>query len=277
MTQDVCEFDAICLLLGYTGQISLGQAAFYGIGAYVSAILSSRFGVSPWLAMVIAAAASGAFAYLIGIPILRLRGNYLAMATLGLGIIMYIIFRELDVLTNGPTGISGIPYLSIGGFAFDSDRKYYYLVTISLFDSKYKSGDGIERNTRFNSNFVVNLLGGKEWTIRKKNILGVNLKVSVTGGEYYVPIDLDESKLQHREVLDDSQAYFPRLPAFCYLDFTLTYRTNHKKFSGIWALQIKNLLNQKPPTGYIYNDFNQSVEKSISIGILPLISYKIEF
>ena len=156
-------------------------------------------------------------------------------------------------------------------------RQYYYLVTVSLFDSKYKAGDGIERNTRFNSNFVVNILGGKEWIIRKKNILGVNLKVSLTGGEYYVPINLEESKSQHREVLDDALAYVTRLPDFCYVDLTLTYRTNHKKFSGIWALQIKNLLNQKPATGYIYNDFNKSVEKIISIGILPLISYKVEF
>jgi hypothetical protein len=156
-------------------------------------------------------------------------------------------------------------------------RQYYYLVTVSLFDSKYKGGDGVERNTRFNSNFVVNLLGGKEWTVRKKNILGANLKVSFTGGEYYVPIDLEESENQHREVLDEAQAYVPRLPDFCYVDLTLTYRTNHRKFSGIWMLQIKNLLNLKPATGYVYNDFTRSVEKVVSLGILPLISYRVEF
>ncbi|MEI7500229.1 MAG: TonB-dependent receptor [Bacteroidota bacterium] len=207
----------------------------------------------------------GYYQYLYNIPVMP--GSYYSLINSNGG-------YYNDTLVNNGTGRNAGIDITLEKFL---TRQYYYLVTVSLFDSKYKAGDGIERNTRFNSNFVVNLLGGKEWTIRKKNILGVNLKVSVTGGEYYVPIDLDESKLQHREVLDDSQAYFPRLPAFCYLDFTLTYRTNHKKFSGIWALQIKNLLNQKPPTGYIYNDFNQSVEKSISIGILPLISYKIEF
>jgi hypothetical protein len=103
------------------------------------------------------------------------------------------------------------------------------------------------------------------------------MKVSVTGGEYYVPINLQASVSQHREVLDDGQAYIPRLPDFWYFDLTLTYRTNHKKFSGIWALQIKNLLNQQPATGYVYNDFTRSVEKVVSIGILPLISYKVEF
>jgi len=179
-----------------------------------------------------------------------------------------------DTLLNSGTGRNAGIDITLEKFL---THQYYYLVTISLFDSRYKGGDDIDRNTRFNSNFVVNLLGGKEWTIRKKNILGVNMKVSITGGEYYVPINLQASVLQHREVLDDGQAYIPRLTDFWYFDLTLTYRTNHKKFSGIWALQIKNLLNQQPATGYVYDDFTRSVEKVVSIGILPLISYKVEF
>jgi branched-chain amino acid transport system permease protein len=120
----------LCLLIGYTGQVSLGQAAFYGIGAYISAILTSTYGLSPWGAMAAAALLTGGFAYLIGVPILRLRGNYLAMATLGLGIIMFIIFREANQFTGGNTGISGIPYISIGSLVFDTDLKYYYLVWV---------------------------------------------------------------------------------------------------------------------------------------------------
>jgi branched-chain amino acid transport system permease protein len=118
----------LCLLLGYTGQVSLGQAAYYGIGAYISAILSKTYGVNPWLAMLIAAIATGAFAYLIGYPIFRLKGNYLAMATLALGVIMWILFRQLSQFTGGPDGMAGIPYLSIGGFIFDTTLKRYYLV-----------------------------------------------------------------------------------------------------------------------------------------------------
>lgn len=179
-----------------------------------------------------------------------------------------------DTLVNTGTGQNAGIDITLEKFL---TRQYYFLVTISLFDSKYSGGDEIERNTRFNSNYVINILGGKEWTIRKKNILGVNLKVSLTGGEYYVPIDLEQSELQHREVLDDARAYMVRLPDFYYVDLTLTYRTNHRKFSGIWAIQIKNLLNQRPATGYVYNDFDQSIEKIVSFGIIPLISYKVEF
>jgi branched-chain amino acid transport system permease protein len=118
----------LCLLMGYTGQVSLGQAAFYGTGAYISAILSKTHGVNPWLAMLIAAVATGAFAYVIGYPIFRLRGNYLAMATLGLGVIMWILFRQLSQYTGGPDGMAGIPFLSAGGFVFDTPFKRYFLV-----------------------------------------------------------------------------------------------------------------------------------------------------
>ena len=116
------------LLLGFAGQISLGQAAFYGLGAYVSAILTTTHGFNPWLAMIFAALAIGALAFVIGFPILKLKGHYLAMATLGFGIIVYIVINEYVDLTGGPSGFPGIPNLSIGSFSFDSDMKNYYLI-----------------------------------------------------------------------------------------------------------------------------------------------------
>lgn len=117
----------LCLLMGYAGQVSLGHAAFYGLGAYISGLLSTRLGWTPWVTIILAAIATAAVAYVIGIPILKLKGNYLAMATLGLGIIVYIGMLELVELTGGPSGFSGIPYLSIGGFVVDRDIKFYYL------------------------------------------------------------------------------------------------------------------------------------------------------
>lgn len=179
-----------------------------------------------------------------------------------------------DTLVNTGTGWNaGID------FTFEKflTKQYYYLITLSLFDSKYRGGDGIQRNSRFNSNYVVNLLGGKEWTIHRKNFLGLNLKATFTGGEYYVPIDLEKSIARHAEVLDEANAYTHQLADFFYLDLTITFRTNHKKFSGIWALQVRNLLNQYPDVGYIYNDFNRATEAEKSLGIIPLLSYKVEF
>lgn len=116
------------LLLGYAGQISLGNAGFFGLGAYISGILTATYGWNPWLAMPLAAALVGALAFLIGFPILKLQRHYLAMATLGMGIIMYIVLNETIGLTGGPSGLSGIPNLSVGNLTFDSDVKNYYLI-----------------------------------------------------------------------------------------------------------------------------------------------------
>lgn len=119
---------ALNLLLGYAGQISLGHAGFFGLGAYLSGVLTSTYGWNPWATMVAAALLVGGVAFLIGFPILKLKGHYLAMATLGLGIIIYIVFQEWVVVTGGPSGLSGIPNLSLGDLVFDSDLKNYYLV-----------------------------------------------------------------------------------------------------------------------------------------------------
>lgn len=118
----------LCLLMGFAGQVSLGHAAFYGMGAFGSAILSTRFGLPPWSTIILAALFTALIAYLIGIPIFRLKGHYLAMATLGLGIIVYILFLELQDYTGGPSGLRGIPPLELFGLSFDTDFKFYYLV-----------------------------------------------------------------------------------------------------------------------------------------------------
>jgi len=119
---------ALNLLLGYAGQISLGHAGFFGLGAYLSGIMTTTFTLDPWVAMPVAAAIVGCLAYLIGLPVLKLKGHYLAMATLGLGIIIYIVFNETVEWTGGPSGLSGIPNLKIGDINFDSDVKNYYLI-----------------------------------------------------------------------------------------------------------------------------------------------------
>jgi branched-chain amino acid transport system permease protein len=129
------------LLMGYAGQISLGQAAFFGLGAYASAILTTlatRHGLLPevsrswwwpWLVILAGMILTGCFAYLIGKPILRLRGNYLAMATLGVGIVLYTLFREGEEITGGSDGISGIPRLAIGPHSeIWPMERYYFLV-----------------------------------------------------------------------------------------------------------------------------------------------------
>jgi branched-chain amino acid transport system permease protein len=100
------------LLMGYAGQVSLGHAGFFAVGAYFSAILTTRAAWSPWPAMAAGAVATTALAVLVGIPTLRLKGHYLAMATLGFGEIVYVVLKaDPGGLTGGPDGIGEIPRL----------------------------------------------------------------------------------------------------------------------------------------------------------------------
>ncbi len=117
----------LTLLLGFAGQISLAQAAFYALGAYGSMIGTVHLGLNPWLALVLTALGSGIVAYAIGVPTLRLHGHYLALATLGFGIIVNIVLVQETNITGGPTGAVGIPRLTLG-VELTSDRQYFALV-----------------------------------------------------------------------------------------------------------------------------------------------------
>jgi branched-chain amino acid transport system permease protein len=116
------------LLMGYAGQVSLGHAGFYGLGAYISGVLGANLGVSPWLGMPVAAGATGAVAYVVGIPTLRLKSYYLAMATLGIGVVLHLVFVQLYWWTGGSSGLAGIPPFDIGPLRFRGDVAHYYLI-----------------------------------------------------------------------------------------------------------------------------------------------------
>ena len=181
---------ALNLLLGYAGQISLGHAAFFGLGAYVSGILTTRFPVDPWLALVAAAFCAALLAFVIGFPILKLKGHYLAMATLGFGIIMYIFFNETVDLTGGPSGLSGIPNLHLGPLIFDNDRNNYYLVwaitlgvmLLSINLSQSRIGRALRA---INDSEVAARVMGVNARILKVQIFTISALVSAIAGSLY--------------------------------------------------------------------------------------------
>lgn len=118
----------LSLLMGYTGQISLGHAAFVGIGAYATAILGKSFGLSPWLTIPLAVGLATASAWAIGWLVFRLRGHHLAMATLAFGIIVHVAMVELKWLTGGQDGLSGVQSLSVFGYGLTSDARIFPFV-----------------------------------------------------------------------------------------------------------------------------------------------------
>lgn len=125
----------LSLFIGYAGQISLGHAAFFGIGAYTSAILTAHFGINPWACLFIGIVIVSIIAFLVGAPSLKLKGHYLAMATLAFGIIVFKIFNNEIEYTGGPDGMTGIPGLSMFGLKLNSVEKYYFLVWSIVFTS----------------------------------------------------------------------------------------------------------------------------------------------
>ena len=119
------------LLTGYAGQVSLGHAAFFAIGAYTAAVLAERWQWPSLLCLLAAAVFTGLIGYLLGLPCLRLSGLYLAMATLGFTLIVQEMLLQLAVLTHGSEGMKVVP-ASLLGFTFDSDtRKYYILLVVT--------------------------------------------------------------------------------------------------------------------------------------------------
>lgn len=121
------------VLFGFAGQISIGQAAFFGVGAYVSAFVVMRTGLPSLVAIACATVLAAAFGWLVSRPLLRLSTNYLAMATLAFGVICFILFAQLRSLTGGlDPGIVAMPTLSILGFAFGDTRSMFLLVGAAL-------------------------------------------------------------------------------------------------------------------------------------------------
>jgi branched-chain amino acid transport system permease protein len=116
------------VLIGYCGQISLGHAGFYGLGAYSAGILSAKLGLNPWLGLPVACLVSAIAALVIGIPALRLKGHYLAMATLGFNAILAVLFDQLVSWTGGPNGLLGVKPLAFGSFALSTQARIFPIV-----------------------------------------------------------------------------------------------------------------------------------------------------
>jgi branched-chain amino acid transport system permease protein len=119
------------LLIGYAGQISLGHAGFFALGGYGSAILSGSHGWPSWLALPTSCAAVGVLAFVVGRPTLRLKGHYLAMATLGLGIIVSIVVSTEDRITGGPDGMP-VPRLALFGWTLRGEHTWYWIAGAAL-------------------------------------------------------------------------------------------------------------------------------------------------
>ncbi|MDQ6603367.1 MAG: branched-chain amino acid ABC transporter permease [Chloroflexota bacterium] len=121
----------LTLLMGFAGQVSLGQGGFFAVGAYTVGILTVKTHWNPWIALLVAPVVAMAVGYVVGLPLLRLRGHHLAVATLAFGIIVYTLLNNLRGLTGGPIGLRGITQPTLGGKVLSGDGFYYFIWVIA--------------------------------------------------------------------------------------------------------------------------------------------------
>lgn len=180
-----------------------------------------------------------------------------------------------DILDNNSTGQNMGVDLTLERFL---NNNYYFLITGSIFSSRYKADDGIWRDTRYNRSFVGNILVGKEFYFGdNEKVLGINGRINFVGGERVSPVLEDESEREERAIFDEDRAFSEQLSSTTYVDLSATYRINRAGYSSVIALQVKNLLGQAMPEGYNYNYRTNNVQLDKSVVVIPSISYTIEF
>ena len=158
-------------------------------------------------------------------------------------------------------------------------KGYYYMITGSIFNSQYKGGDNIWRDTRYNRNYAFNFLIGKEWEMgkNKQNVLGLNARFSYQGGDHYSPINTMFSTQNQEAVFDETKAFSKQVsPAFT-SHFTASYKINKKKSAQEIALKIINATQFKEFMGFQYNYQTQKVDEHREAIFIPNLSWKIEF
>ncbi len=181
-------------------------------------------------------------------------------------------------LTNDGTGYNLGLELTLEKFFSDG---YYGLLTTSIFDSKYKGSDGIERNTPFNNGYVFNLLAGKEFSIgkAKRNVLFFDTKVNFSGGRYVTPINLEASKQTGFEVQDEDHAFSIQQDDYFRLDFKFGIKINNqsKKQSHQFYVDLQNVTNNQNIFTRRYNRLTDNVDEINQIGFFPDVGYKFQF
>jgi hypothetical protein len=132
------------------------------------------------------------------------------------------------------------------------NRGFYYLFTASLYESKYKGSDGVERNTAFNGNFVINGLLGKEFEIAAKrekkisiNTLSFDIKATYAGGKRYTPLDVDETIIAGAPVYVDEQSFEEQFNDYFRFDLRVGFKQDFRKFSMEFSMDVQNLFNVK--------------------------------
>ncbi|MDQ3111012.1 MAG: TonB-dependent receptor [Bacteroidota bacterium] len=180
----------------------------------------------------------------------------------------------IDSLTNGGTGKNYGVELTIEKFY---SKGYYFLLTTSLYRAYSTSWDKVERQTIFSGNYVVNLLGGKEFKLNTKNTIALDLKMNTAGGKRYVPIDFAASSLAGYAVYDYNRAYEKRYAAYFRIDAKIGWIHNGKNVTQQLSLEFLNATDHNNVFSQVYDPGSNTVNYNYQTGFLLVPSYKISF
>jgi hypothetical protein len=188
-------------------------------------------------------------------------------------------FTIPDTLTNGGTGDNIGFEITVERFM---NKGFYYLMTTSVFDSKYEGSDGIKRSTAFDGGYVFNGLAGKEFRLpgkstSVKNYITADIKFTAAGGQRYTPVDVAASAAKGETVYEESKAYTEKFRDYIRLDLRVAYRSDNKKFSHEFAFDIQNITNRENPLYMQYNSKKQKTEFVNQLKIFPMVQYRITF
>ncbi|HRK04975.1 MAG TPA: TonB-dependent receptor [Chlorobiota bacterium] len=181
--------------------------------------------------------------------------------------------NRADLISNG-TGRNVGAEFTLEKFFGDG---YYFLVTTSLFDSKYTGSDGVERNTAFNTRYVVNILGGKEFSIGDDDVLALNIKLSTTGGRYLTPIDLVASAAAGRTIFDESRAYSEQQTPYFRLDVRIAYRMEFAGATMEFSVDLQNATNNKNVFVQSFNRRTGGLTTEYQQGFFPVPTFRLTF
>jgi hypothetical protein len=151
------------------------------------------------------------------------------------------------------------------------------MLTTSIYDSKYKGSDNILRNTAYNGNLAGSFLAGKEFKIRDRNTLSINIRTLVAGGRRYTPYLLNESIEAGEGIQDLTNTYGAQGADYWRIDFGMSYTINRKKTARVWKIDIQNATNRLNEYSRYYSTETKKMEVATQTGIIPTLSYRIEF
>ena len=209
------------------------------------------------------------YQYLYKIPV-KSRSDYFSAANLGAD----FNSPNLDSLVSNGNGENYGFEITLEKFY---SKGYYFLVTASLFESKYKGSDGVVRNTAFNGNYVFNALAGKEFKIKEKHIFSLDVKFTYAGGKRYVPINLPASILANDEIRNGSLAYEPQYDPYVRLDVKPSYKINTKRFTHEISVDIQNVTKHNNIFQQQYGLNTQKIKTDYQLKFFVIPQYRLTF